>query len=469
LLKRFQRMSMFSAMILCLLLILLTACSSTPTNSGVQATSTPTGSQSTPASVTATNGTQGDNGGSSGMPQTATSCPAANTARAAVMRPLALGSHQNLVYIYNDVPPNTSTSSGLLRRYDTATGQKVDIATSGLRIDQAQVSRDGQWVLFLSIPDPRGDSQHSAMLQLVRMDGQGLQTLYCFPNVTYSGHGNASRLPISIQWSEDQKSILVSVNTNNNTSQIFLVDVTSGSICQLFLDKNDSLYSYSVVTWLDYTHFYIIKQGNSAPTPPATVFLMNASTATVANPGLVNILTTDTRMSYFSLDSSPDGRQLYNSYCLLAASPFSTTIKAGPATGGVRTTFFQGTPQDCVQVLRVISSSKLLMLAQVSTEAGNSFTNSVWTMNTTPGASENVLTLLSASPGNQTRYDMNETTQFSWSNISRDGNSYALQAVNPATNTQSILIGSLSGGNAKVIATTNSGMSTVSLAGWTTM
>jgi len=112
------------------------------------------------------------------------------------MRPLTLGSHQNLVYIYNDVPPNTSTSSGVLRRYDTATGQKVDIATSGLRIDQAQVSRDGQWVLFLSIPDPRGDSQHSAMLQLVRMDGRGLQTLFCFSNVTQT---NATRLPISLQ------------------------------------------------------------------------------------------------------------------------------------------------------------------------------------------------------------------------------------------------------------------------------
>jgi len=90
------------------------------------------------------------------MPQTQTACPAPNTARAAVMRPLALGSHQNLVYIYNEVPRNTSTAFGHLRRYDATTGQKTDFTTSGIRILQGQVSSDGQWVLFLSMPDPRG-------------------------------------------------------------------------------------------------------------------------------------------------------------------------------------------------------------------------------------------------------------------------------------------------------------------------
>lgn len=463
--KRFQRVSLLPALLLCFLLLLMTACSSTPTNSGVQAASTPAGSQSTPA----TNGTQNNNGGSSQMPQTNASCPAANTARAAVMRPLALGSHQNLVYIYNDVPANTTTSSGVLRRYNTATGQKANIATSGLRIDQAQVSADGQWVLFLSVPDPRGDSQHSAMLQLVRMDGQGLQTLYCFSNTVSSIQNGASRLPISLQWSVDQKSILFSVDTNHDTSQIFLLDVASGSLREL-LNQHDPLYSYSVVTWLDATNFYVIKQGRSAPTPPATVFLMNASTATAANPGMVNILTTVTRMSDFSVDSSSDGAHLYNSSCLLMNAPlFSTSIMAGPAKGGARSTFFKGTPQDCVQVLRVIAPNKLLVLAQVATEAGNAFSNDVWTLNTTPGANYNVVSILSVSPGDSTRYDFNETTQFTWSNVSRDNSFYALQASNPSAKTQSILIGSLNGGNAQAIATTSSGLSTVSLAGWTTM
>src|SRR5438067_3252684 len=113
------------------------------------------------------------------MPVTKTSCPADGTARAAVMRPLRLGKHGNVVYIYNEIPLNTSTAFGHLKRYDVVTGQKTELVTSGIAIQSAQVSADGQWVLFLSTPDPRIDPQHSALLQLVRMDGQGLQTLYC--------------------------------------------------------------------------------------------------------------------------------------------------------------------------------------------------------------------------------------------------------------------------------------------------
>ena len=191
--KRPHLSSLFSGLLLCLLLMLGSGCSSQPA-SGSGGNGTPTAPSSTASS--------GSNGGTSAgstpsqtvqMPPTQTACPATGTARAAVMRPLVLGHDQDLVYIYNEVPRNTSTAVGHLRRYDATTGQKTDIVSSGIRIDQAQVSADGQWVLFLSIPDPRGDNQHSAMLQLVRMDGQGLQTLYCFPNATYSGQ-NTSRL-----------------------------------------------------------------------------------------------------------------------------------------------------------------------------------------------------------------------------------------------------------------------------------
>lgn len=467
--KFFHQKTMLPTLLLCFLFTFMTACSSVTANYQAQTPTTPTSATATPTSKT--NGQPGNDGGSSGtqpMPQTSTSCPAPNTARAAIMRPLSLGNHQNVVYVYNNVPQNTSTASGILRRYDMTTGQKIDIISSGIRIDQAQVSQDGQWVLFLSVPDPRGDSQHSAMLQLVRMDGQGLQTLYCFPNATYAGQ-NPARLPISLQWSGDQKSILFSVNTmngNNVTSQIFVLNVASGSLHQLFLNQNDPLYYYSLVTWLDNTNFYIIKQGTSGPTPPATVFLMNATTATVAHPGLVTMLTTPTRFSFNSFDSSADGSQLYSSYCSAAASPFSSNVSIGPALGGSRTMLLQESPAVCVQVLRVISPSKLLLLVHVINAVGDGY--QVWTMNT-PGASSSELTALSTSANDPSSYDLNETSQFTWSNISRDGSSYALQAVNGSTNTQSILIGALSGGNPQVVATTNSGASTVSLAGWTTM
>lgn len=471
-LKLSQRASIFSAILLCLLLTLMTACSSAPTGPGAQAASTPARSQGS----TTGGGTPGNTpGGTSTMPQTETSCPAANTARAAVMRPLALGGQQTLVYVYNEVPPNTSISYGHVRRYNMATGQKVDIATSGIRIDQAQVSSDGQWVLFLSIPDPRGDSQHSAMLQLVRMDGQGLQTLYCFGNDVSANPRGYKDWPIAIQWSTDQKSILFSMYTTNETSEIFRLDVASGSLHQLFQSQRDPFHSYDVVTWLDTTNFYVLEMSINQETTPDTVFLMNAETATVADPGLVNILTIGIDpgqgMGNFSLDSSPDGTRLYSSsgsFCLLPP-PFNTTITAGPAKGGTHSTIFKGTPLDCVQTLRAIAPNRLLILAEVATNAGNAASNDVWTLDTTPGSNYTVASLLSVSPTDSTSYDFNLTSQFTWSNVSRDGSSYALQSYNPTANTQSIMIGPLSGGDAHAIATTSSGLSTVSLAGWTTM
>ncbi|HET8840871.1 MAG TPA: hypothetical protein VFN35_05355, partial [Ktedonobacteraceae bacterium] len=182
------------------------------------------------------------------MPATQTSCPADNTARAAILRPLALGAHQNLVYVYNEVPPNTSTSFGHLRRYDATTGQKIDIVTSGLRIDSAQLSANGQWVLFLSIPDPRTDPQHSAMLQLVRMDGQGLQTLYCAPALVNGIVVDPDSIVGHIQWSTDQQSIVF----DQAATTLRLLNISNGKLTTL-LSSAQSRHFYTPITWLD-TH-----------------------------------------------------------------------------------------------------------------------------------------------------------------------------------------------------------------------
>ncbi len=460
--KHFYGSFLPRAIFLSFLLFFVSACSFQPTGS-TGGSGTPSASGSPGSSATGTPVPQ-----TVQMPPTQTACPAANTARAAVMRLLVLGQFQNLVYVYNEVPQNTTTSTGYLKRYDVSNGRKAEIISSGLSIDQAQVSADGQWVLFLSIPDPRSDTQHSAMLQLVRMDGEGLQTLYCFHHMTYSNLSGSSKLPISIKWSVDQKSILVSENTNNNTSQVFVLDVATGGLRQLFLDQNDTNYAYRAATWLDTTHFYLVKEGTSGPTPPATIYLVNASVATVTSPGLTSIYTTPTRMSYYSFDSSYDGTLLYSSYCLLAASPFSTTIQVGPATGGTRHTIFQEQPSDCIQAMRAVSSSTLLLLTQVASSGAGNFSDQLWTMNL-PGDSTKSLTTLTNPNSGQNGFNFNQTSQFPWSNVSRDGGDYALQAIDPVATNQTVLVGSMKGGNPTAVAVTNPGNSSVSLAGCTTL
>jgi hypothetical protein len=462
--KRPYRASIYTSALLCSLLLVLVACSGQPGTGSGGGTATPSAGGNAPTPTATQPSAQ-----TVPMPPTQTSCPAANMARAAVMRPLALGTDQNLVYIYNDVPQYTSTASGILRRYDATTGKKTDIVTSGLQILQAQVSADGQWVLFLSRPDPRGGLVNTVQLQLVRMDGQGLQTLMCLP---YGDgvDGLPSNPVINFQWSVDEKSILISTDmmdttTHEVTSAITLLDVSTGTLKPLFLDQADGLYSYSVVTWLDNTHAYIVKQGIQGPTPPETVFLINTTTATVTQPGLVTILTSPTRFSNNSLDSSYDGTQLYSSYCLQAANPFNTNIQAGPAMGGVRHTIWQEQPADCVKVLRAVTPTTLLLVVSVSNATGNSA--QMWAMSL-PGDSMRSLTTLTTGTSDKS-YDLNETSQFPWSNVSRNGSTYTLQEVDSGANTQSILLAPLGGGNPVTIATTDPGYSTVSLAGWTTM
>src|SRR5260370_15243479 len=141
-----------------------------------------------------------------------------------------------------------------------------------------------------------------------------------------------------------------------------------------------------------------------------------------------------------------------------AANQFNTNIQVGPAMGGARDTILQEQPADCVQVLRAIKPNPLLLLVVVSNATTSS--TQIWTMSL-PGGRMQVLTpLTSALPGasNQSN-DLNETSQFPWSNGSRDRRTYALQEIDASAQPQSIAIASLNGEKPIPIASTNPGSS----------
>lgn len=389
------------------------------------------------------------------MPPTQTSCPADGTARAAIMRPVKLGKHPTIVYVYNEIPLNTSTAFGHVKLYDVTTGQKSVLVTSGLSIQHAQVSADGQWVLFLSTVDPRGDPKHDSMLQLIRVDGQGLQTLYCLPAARYTR-------PTNIQWSTDQKSVLISTDTNDSNSTITLLNLATGKL-KTELKISDQLYSYSLLTWLDFTRAYVIRSGRPGPPPPIVLYLLD--TTINNNPqgsNLKKVLEHSVRFSFLSFDSSFDAKQLFVSYCLFAASPFDTTISVGPATGGTQKTIYHQAPSICVQELRAVTPKTLLMTVDSYNSRTNTHNNQFWKMRP-DGSGRTVLFNL---PKNGTTYTMNVFTQFPWSNLSRDGSMYTLQTTNNNSSLQTLVFGSLKGGNPTQFAYTSRG--SVDIAGWTT-
>src|SRR5260370_4676497 len=119
-----------------LLLLFFAACGSQATTSQLAtstvAVTTPTAKSSGQLTTTTSNT----------MLQTATSCPATGTGRAAVTTPLTLGHQQTIVYVYNT--PHTA----ILRRYDVGTNQKTNILSiPDVQINDAQLSTDGQFIL----------------------------------------------------------------------------------------------------------------------------------------------------------------------------------------------------------------------------------------------------------------------------------------------------------------------------------
>ena len=404
------------------------------------------------------------------MPMASTSCPLDGTARAAVMKPIKLGSHQNVVYVYNEIPLNTSTAFPHLKRYDVVTGQKTELpVTEGLSIEHAQVSADGQWVLFVTMLDPRVDRVHAAKLQLIRMDGRELQTLYCFPVTKPSRLAPPS--PINVQWSTDQKSILIDVDSNDTTSTITLLDVATGKLhTELNIIDNTMSYGYQLLKWLDTTRAYVAKVGRSAPLPPATLYLLDtAKNHDIHGGDLKQILTYPQRFSFVSLDNSLDGKQLFESDCLTVANPFDSTISVGPATGGTRQTIYHQADTTCITSMRVVSPSRLFMLVQYTPDQLNTIFNQVWTLKP-DGSGRVVLVNQNAKVGDGLEdWSLSPYTQFPWSNVSRDSKLYSFEAQAFIGNTkhQTLLIGSFNGGAPKEFAFTDRG--SVAIVGWTTM
>ena len=54
------------------------------------------------------------------------------------MRPVKLGKDPTIVYVYNEVPLNTTIAYGHLKLYDVTTGKKSVLVTSGLSIENAR-------------------------------------------------------------------------------------------------------------------------------------------------------------------------------------------------------------------------------------------------------------------------------------------------------------------------------------------
>jgi hypothetical protein len=385
------------------------------------------------------------------MPPTQTTCPQAGMARAMIMAPLLSGSHQNIIYTFNrgtyDAP-----SGGNLMRYDAQTGRKtVLMSAANAHTYEAQVSADGQWILFVTTT---GSTNRQTKLQAVRMDGQGLQTLYCAP-----GFGIQQ-----VHWSTDQH-FLVFYNVIDKQGTVYLLDVRSGKLQTELIAPQDT--GIILRTWLDATHIYL----TDAPTDTIFFHIYLLDIHKGAHQHLSDLLSVVFRQ-YGDFDSSYDGSHLLISYggCPQGGCSGPSSIATQAITGDRQQTIYNSQVYDVIAV-RAIDHGSLLFII------GNTFSstslnvdkshNGLWTINTDGSG----LTRLVSTSAQQYCF-LNYNAQEPWSNVSRDGSMYVLQvngfrnAPQGIVETDTLFVGSLHSGQPRIFAAANDGSQLV-MAGWT--
>lgn len=453
------------ALLSCLLIFLLAACGETAVNSPSTGSPTSTGNASTtpllnssPTSTVIT----------APVPPTQTSCPPAGTVRAAVTAPLAPGKDANIVYLVTEYSASSSTST--LKRLDVTTGAKTEILKMpGVTFGSPQISADEQWILFVTSTGQRDE------LQMVRMDGQGLQTLYCLP---------AGGIQKAL-WSTNQQQALISASAApNGFTGLYLLNLVKGTIAQVFkptTGSNPLLGSafVSPITWLNNTQVYV--SFADEPVAPATkIGLLNTDrgTQTISDLKTVFQQTLATPHNYpcYDADSSYDASTLFISQCGGISAPncsgsCSLGTREGPGTintkrgiGGDANTILLSQTLGIAAVRAVTSNTLLLVVHNFSqNHTFDPSLNGLWRVST---SGSGLTRLTTEAHGTVT--SLCPFSQNPWSNVSRNGRMYAFQTSTTSyPETDTLAFGQLSGGAPQTLASIAG--THLDLIGWTTM
>jgi dipeptidyl aminopeptidase/acylaminoacyl peptidase len=370
------------------------------------------------------------------------------------MTPLTLGSHHNIVYIVNEYQGHNPTF-GTLKRYDVTSGNKTEIIKQpNVSINDAQISADGQWIVFSA------NIGSTEKLQLVRMDGQELQTLYC---------GSSASSFYNLQWSANQH-LIVFVTTR---SDIYLLHVQSGSLQRVFHPKtlgSNGIEGYRPETWLDATRLYVLTQPLDQPADTLSILDITRGNDQDSN-NLQQVAHVAPAQSGFcwNTDSNYDATSLFISQCTggdprggVTQGP--STISVEPAAGGSQHTIYSSSTL-AITAMRSITNDTLFY--SVGNTTGDTSKNGLWKINT-DGTGNTFLTSISVGGPNSTA-GLNQFTQYPWSNFSRDNRMYALEqfTAQNGTVTNTLLFGSLNGGSPTTFASISG--TELTIVGWTTM
>jgi dipeptidyl aminopeptidase/acylaminoacyl peptidase len=384
------------------------------------------------------------------MPATSTACPASGQARAGVFAPLVLGQDPTIVYLVNESDKSGNPTFGTVKIYNTTTAAKTELAkTNTTSVTEAQVSNDGEWVLFAATVS--GQSE----LRLVRLDGQGLQTLLCAPSgMTIRGS----------QWSIDQKQVIFDEFPQSGSPTVYLLNIQTGAL-QVEVTPPTSGLSLLPRTWLDNQHVLMAGIVPNSDAPQQNIYVLNISNGANQSIASARQVFTSTQPCW-DFDSSYDSRTLFIAQCALAQPHGSSTIVRQPSNGGATTSVLSSSKL-AFNTVRVIDkqSANLLALASDSglgESSGDPANDGLYLVQTNGSAP---LRLTTTHSGQSSQ--LNAYSQYFWANVSRNVSQYALETTTPGSNIYALSYGPLNGGTPTVFASISDG-TMMSIAGWTT-
>jgi hypothetical protein len=449
------RFSYIISLLICVAIVLsITACA-TPSLSNSASGSTARAGQSGNGGGSSTNTPSGQ------VAPFLTNCPATGTARIAIMPALPTGSQQAVIYLAN------AQNAASLDSYTIASGQTHTLASfADTSISAAQVSHDGQWILFVAI------TNNQARLQLIRVDGHDLQTLYCATPV--SNGADATSIIQNIEWSSNQQLVAFASYTSSS-GVVDLLNMQTGALQTVFSSGNGFI--YPPITWQDNTHLFL-----RAPTidgPSTALYLLdinNGSNQRFAD--LQAVYQNSSLLPCWDADSSYDGTRLFISQCTSRPRTSGPGIDGyqGPGSISVEplTSGSSSTPQTiysmnaAITQVRVISQNTLLFLVENSSMSQSIDTsqNGLWKIGVDGSQPTQLMSDGAGVSGGPST--LCSFTQYPWSNVSRDGSMYAIQHSSKHGTVQTLLFGSLNGGSPTTFATSSDGTQ-LAVVGWTTI
>lgn len=318
------------------------------------------------------------------VPPVLTSCPATGTARAAIMPPLPVGSHQAVLYTSNSTPTLNGNSTSILRRYDPLTGQQADVFKITVpvkllnnqeltdAIEDMGTSDNGQWIVFKTAIEGK------EAIQMVRSDGQELQTLYC--TTMDKDLGDTFSLSPDTKYLAFDEFPISSLNNQN----LVVVDLTTGTLHVAATANSDASGFYEPIKWQDNTSLYVSysrvgvdytrnrRQVYLLPDVTQSSSLQQITIPTIA--GASNDMCKD-------IDFSPDTTQLLVSDCtatinqdIIYSGP--STIETIPLAGGTPHIIY--TSQSPIIFARFITNTTIWFSLN---DGLNGSQNSMWKIN----------------------------------------------------------------------------------------